>query len=772
MVTMWHYFLRRWLNQDSNNNPWSRRQVTARRPSLVPSLLTLEDRTLPSTLTVLNNADSGDGSLRAAIIVAQNGDQIIFDQSLQGQTITLTSGELAITKDLAVEGLGADQLAVSGNHASRVFDISGGVTVTMTGLTITDGLVAPGTADALGGGVFNNGGNVTLGGVTLQNNVARGGAGTQSHGAGYQARGGGLYSSGGSVTIADSTIDGNQAIGGPNARVGQAPNGGDGTGGGLYVTGGSLTVADSTIADNQAIGGLAVNYSEGNGGTGVGGGIYTTGATLTITNSAIASNRGSGGRGAKGCEVIMACNTAPGNGGTSQGGGLYLSGGMLTLTDSTIATNTLRGGDGGSESGSGGDRPSGGVSQGGGLYLNGGMVTVTDSTIAANNLQGASGGEDGDSGASQGGGLFLSVGTLVLTDSTIAANNLQGGSGYLAAGGPAQGAGLWVGAGASAQVTFSTIATNQAIGGSGYYGHDGMATGGGVYNQGLLQTHDTLLAGNRVNGPGPNSGPDLAGDLGSLGHNLIGNSQGGIGYDATDLLDIDPLLRPLADNGGPTQTMALLPGSPALNAGDPCQLGVPDQRGVVRSGGVNIGAYQASATAFILDAPATVTAGMPFDVTVTAVDPFGQVAVGYTGTVTFNSSDGDPAVVLPADYTFTAADAGTVVFPSGVTLITEGDQAITATDTVDGTITGTATVTVTSGNAARLMWTMASGPATPDTVPAQPWNRQAAHESFEGQPARLEAASAPVPLATARHAQDVVFEGWDSVRDELVLNWT
>src|SRR5262249_23705086 len=103
--------------------------------------------------------------------------------------------------------------------------------------------------------------------------------------------------------------------------------------------------------------------------------------------------------------------------------------------------------------------------------------------------------------------------------------------------------------------------------------------------------------------------------------------------------------------GDPTQTMALLPGSPALNAGDPDQLGLADQRGVVRSGGVNIGAYQASASAFMLSAPETVTAGVPFDVSVTAVDPFGPPAYGYTGTVTFRTSDLDPGVVLPDAYT-------------------------------------------------------------------------------------------------------------------------
>src|SRR5229473_3255862 len=112
------------------------------------------------------------------------------------------------------------------------------------------------------------------------------------------------------------------------------------------------------------------------------------------------------------------------------------------------------------------------------------------------------------------------------------------------------------------------------------------------------------------------------------------------------------LLMQQARLAGPTKTHALLAGSPALNAGDPAQLGVADQRGVVRSGGVNIGAYQASASAFVLTAPATVTAGVPFDVTVKAVDTFGQTALGYTGTVTFSTSDLDAGVVLPSAYTF------------------------------------------------------------------------------------------------------------------------
>src|SRR6266446_4807987 len=85
---------------------WSKRPA-GRRPSFVPRLESLEDRTVPSTLTVLNNHDGGAGSLRDAIGHAKDGDTIVFAPSLNGQTIALTSDELAIKKSLDIEGPGA-----------------------------------------------------------------------------------------------------------------------------------------------------------------------------------------------------------------------------------------------------------------------------------------------------------------------------------------------------------------------------------------------------------------------------------------------------------------------------------------------------------------------------------------------------------------------------------------------------------------------------------------------------------------------------------------
>jgi subtilisin family serine protease len=108
--------------------------------------------------------------------------------------------------------------------------------------------------------------------------------------------------------------------------------------------------------------------------------------------------------------------------------------------------------------------------------------------------------------------------------------------------------------------------------------------------------------------------------------------------------------------------------------------------------------------------PASDTAGVAHGITVTALDPYGNVATGYVGTLAFSSSDG--RAVLPAHYTFTAADAGTHTFP--VTLETAGTQSITATDTVNANLTaGENSITVQAAQATRLAVT---GFPTPDTA--------------------------------------------------------
>jgi hypothetical protein len=109
----------------------------------------------------------------------------------------------------------------------------------------------------------------------------------------------------------------------------------------------------------------------------------------------------------------------------------------------------------------------------------------------------------------------------------------------------------------------------------------------------------------------------------------------------------------------------------------------------------------ATASRLVLAAPAASTAGTAFSITVTALDSYGNVASSYVGTIHFTSSDAK--AVLPADYTFTSADAGMHTF--SVTLKKAGAQTITATDTASGTRTGSAPSTVSPGPVTHLMLT-------------------------------------------------------------------
>src|SRR5438093_7100402 len=98
-------------------------------PMLVVLALLAAPAAGASTLTVTNAQDKGAGSLRDTITNAKSGDTIVFSPALNGQTITLTSGELVINKSLDVEGPGADELTISGNDTSRVFTLTEGLTV-------------------------------------------------------------------------------------------------------------------------------------------------------------------------------------------------------------------------------------------------------------------------------------------------------------------------------------------------------------------------------------------------------------------------------------------------------------------------------------------------------------------------------------------------------------------------------------------------------------------------------------------------------------------
>jgi hypothetical protein len=252
------------------------------RPAFRPRLEALEGRIVPSTLTVLNNLDSGAGSLRAEIAAAKKGDSIVFAPSLNGQTITLTSGELDITTSLSIQGPGASQLTISGSGLSRVFEVASKVTVTLSGLTVSNGNGVGSPSGNQHKDVFTGGGGIlNLGTLTVSscdisyNTTTTSGGGIANHGT--------LIVNGGSVLSYDTA---------------QVPGTGNGVGGGI-ANFGTATVTDSTVSNDSAgyegggvfnvstmtVSGCTLSYDFAS----YGGGIYN-GGLLTISNSIFSHN--------------------------------------------------------------------------------------------------------------------------------------------------------------------------------------------------------------------------------------------------------------------------------------------------------------------------------------------------------------------------------------------------------------------------------------------------------------------------------------------------
>jgi hypothetical protein len=226
----------------------------------------LEGRVAPAVFVVTNLNDSGDGSLRQAIVQSNSTagpNEIDFASGLSG-TIMLTSGQLTIANnDVKLVGPGADVIAVSGNNATRVFEVDA-VQAAISGLTVTSGRIgsASSISSANGGGLLNNGGAVRIADCTISGNST-----TNVTGLGG---GGGIYNSGGTMTIAGCTINGNTSTG-------------NGVGGGLYNNAGTVTVTASTLSGNSS--------------TGAGGGIDNTGGTMTIADSTFLDNSSTGSTG-------------------------------------------------------------------------------------------------------------------------------------------------------------------------------------------------------------------------------------------------------------------------------------------------------------------------------------------------------------------------------------------------------------------------------------------------------------------------------------------
>jgi CSLREA domain-containing protein len=301
---------------------------------------------------------------------------------------------------------------------------------------------------------------------------------------------------------------------------------------------------------------------------------------LTLRNVAMVNNTSADFGGAIACgagSLTVLNSTFSGNEAATDGGAIWTGNTPLTISSSTITDNESLTDDGGGIAADDGgtvsltnSTVSGNRADdlGGGLYVDG-EATIVGSTISGN--------EAGDLG---GGIQAITDSTVQLTNSTVSGNRA------VASGG---GVRLDGGGGVTLTILNTTITGNL-----GESDGAGAGSGGGISNGAPDNTatlKNTILAGNSVGATG--TGPDCAGDpLSSQGNNIVGTTADcTFTAAAGDKVNTNPNLGPLADNGGPTMTHALLSGSPAIDGGG---VGAPptDQRGLGRVGPPDIGAYE------------------------------------------------------------------------------------------------------------------------------------------------------------------------------------
>ncbi len=542
-----HSSRRRMTNQRSDGKTFHRRLRIE--PLEVRRLLSITVNTLIDV-----NANDGLTTLREAVATAATSGETI-DFSVTG-TINLSSlGQILINKNLTINGPGANLLtikaydptpAIKNGDGSRVFLIRDADDVTSIAVAI-NGLTLTGGDTATYGGAIDNFEDLSVTDCTMTGNSAVSGGAIRSQE---------------NMTLVGSTITGNSA---------------NNNGGGIYNQD-YMTINSSTISNNSAgadgggiesIGGLAVDGStiSGNSAGGNGGGIYSFsglfGPTTTITHSTVSDNsaadNGGGVFDAVGLTAIS-YSTIRDNYSNGDGGGIHLElDGEVSIVGSTISGNSADDGAG---------------------IRNNGNLTVSGSTLS------------GNVASTRGGGIFSNTDLTGMHTTSVVNSTISGNTAATVGGGVYNIDGLTV-------IRHSTITNNAALPDKG----SGVASFGDAATQ--TEFLSSVVAGNT------NSDVDLV-DLGgppvnsltSNGYNLIGagNNLAAFGQSGDQTGVADPLLGPLADNGGPTMTHALLAGSPAIDMGDPAAVagmdGVPtnDQRGApftrVSGGPIDIGAFE------------------------------------------------------------------------------------------------------------------------------------------------------------------------------------
>ena len=520
-----------------------------------------------SGLTITNDGStvSGDGG---GILVAGSKDSLTLASSFVGGP-TVGSG-------IHTDGSGGGVASLTGSSGSLTIqgstisgnttddDNGGGVYVENGTTTITNSTIENNSDTFAGGGLFVVAGTLKVSGSTITGNTVGG-------------EGGGIYfgqnSNAVSLTITNSTITGNHAA-----------TSDDLDGGGVCQYHGTLNVQNSTISGNTL----------GSSGGSDGGGIAFKGSTFLISGSQINNNvpandslpgiNNGAGLYLKGSGTISG-TTISGNTASNGGGGIFFTGGgKLTVQNCTINGNTAQGED--DDGGGGINVQSGNLTvinstisgsnmathSGGGIYFEGGgTLTVESSTISGNTAEAQNDGYGG------GGGIYVDDGTLYLVNSTISGNTADASNGGYGGGGV-----YFYGGRASEEGPFrsfislnSTIANNFVTNNSGSGGGDGA----GIFlESGTTSLYNTIVANNHLTS---NSGSPVLDDLFRNAERtttfsafyslirIVTNESNLInGTSMHNLFGVDPKLGPLQNNGGPTQTLALLSGSPAIDHGN------------------------------------------------------------------------------------------------------------------------------------------------------------------------------------------------------------
>lgn len=522
--------------------------------------LAMPARLLAATWVVTSYGDdpADTATIRGALQAAQDGDTI--DLTVLTGAIVLTHGGqvqvlnmLGVNASVSIVGPGPDKLAIDGNGISPVFEVFTGITATISGVTIRNGVGLSGTIEGQSGEQVN------------------------------VALGGGVRNSG-TLTLADCTVSGNTAYGGG--------------GGILNLPGKTLAIQNCTLTNNVA-------YSVSGFGSRGGAiwnsprelGVPDVAGTLTISDSTIASN----------------------DAGT-KGGGIQSDNGALTVSDTTLSGNTA------------------GLS-GSAISLDDGSASLTNVTVLGNSVTGTSGGggvaalDTGDSEATVTSSTFSgNVSDAITNDGTLTITNST----------------IWGSAGNGITSRGQTSLINSTIA-----GNQGLGVGSGAA---AAYLKSTILARNQAG----NCEASIPASIISQDHNISDDTTCAIFLirDNDFAPHTDPGLdTALKDNGGPTQTVALLPGSVAVDAIQPADCAVEaDQRGISRpqGKGCDIGAYEATPHFYItpvsalqLSTDGSLTSGVRVNSFVGFSEPVTLLASGVPAgvSVSFN-----PNPVTPPSY--------------------------------------------------------------------------------------------------------------------------